>query len=304
MPWDLWTLTAQASSRGSCTLVPRTFEPERASKHSGATATATPESPKDTMGCFSRPAPAKLSTMPCDPFTSLRRTLIVRVSSTSAPTRSSTARRAPLSASSSSGSPSSTAWKVTNSPGKLANARAFTHSTSERSGINLVTARSPLPSQATSRSRNKRSDSAESSPKRTSFRTRQKASSPFCLKTSVSSKVLVTVRRHAATSKQKGRGAEGSARQESLGEFRAQTGGSCRKSPVRTSCKPPNGSSQPRTARASTSSLAKSAPSTMETSSMTSVRVRRHLCRASRLPRSFRASATTSSSPRPTAAHL
>mmetsp|Transcript_58614 Transcript_58614/g.164431 ORF Transcript_58614/g.164431 Transcript_58614/m.164431 type:complete len:236 (-) Transcript_58614:513-1220(-) len=234
MPCDLCTLTAQASSSGSCSREPKALAPHLASKVSMAIATSTPVpcSPavwKETTGRRKAPAPSKPMTTPCAPLTRRRRRSMVRLRMTKAPTFNSKTRRAPVRWSNWSGLPLSTAKNITDSLRSASSARTLTDSTSDRSGISLVTARFPRPSYATRRSRSSRSNSSESSPNRTWLRMSVKVSSPFCLKTSVNSKVLVTERQ------------AGASKQNLTSRPLATTGGNCMKSPVRTSWMPPNG---------------------------------------------------------------
>mmetsp|Transcript_129341 Transcript_129341/g.374560 ORF Transcript_129341/g.374560 Transcript_129341/m.374560 type:complete len:511 (-) Transcript_129341:225-1757(-) len=297
MPCDLWTLTAHARSRGNCILEPSMSGPQRASNVSRETAISRPSpfSPavsKDTRGKRKDPAPSKPTTTPWEPLTSRRRKLIVRVRITSAPTFSSKTRRAPVCRSKSSELPMSTDVNIMDSVCSIVSERALTDSTSDRNGINLVTARFPRPSYATKRSRNNRSESPDNSPNRTWFRISVKLSSPLCLNTSVNSKVLVTAL-HALTSKQ-----------NLASRPFGTTGGSCMKSPVNTIWMPPNGLFDPLTARARRSSLPKSSPSSIDISSMINVLVHRHRCTASRFDINSRAKAAALPSPLPIAAHL
>mmetsp|Transcript_117908 Transcript_117908/g.306122 ORF Transcript_117908/g.306122 Transcript_117908/m.306122 type:complete len:213 (-) Transcript_117908:508-1146(-) len=99
---------------------------------------------------------------------------------------------------------------------------------------------------------------AETVPNRTSLRMSTKRGSEAWRTGCCRSVVLKLQLPQAAVWKQKLRSASA-----------CDTGGNCRKSPQSSSCKPPNGSALPRIRRATSSSLLKSAPSSMDTSSTT-----------------------------------
>mmetsp|Transcript_50372 Transcript_50372/g.142015 ORF Transcript_50372/g.142015 Transcript_50372/m.142015 type:complete len:528 (-) Transcript_50372:103-1686(-) len=298
MPWHLCMLTAHASSNGSCTRTPRTKEPHLASKaHGGTGISRFTAPPKATTGCRRWPAPTKPTTRPWVPFTSLRLTSMVRVRTTNAPSLKSITLLAPVRWSSSSGLPSSRASNLARGPGSASRALAFTRSTSARRGSRRVVAAPWLLTAATRHGRSSCRDFSDRLPKRTSSRRPQNSASPSCLKTFLSSNIRVTAR-HAPTWKQSVAEDPGSP------SCSRRTGGSWRKSPASTSCRPPNGLSDPRTAQAKASSLLKSSPSSIEISSMTSVLVSRHRDSADRFPCSSRANVATSASPRPMPAHL
>mmetsp|Transcript_103188 Transcript_103188/g.259904 ORF Transcript_103188/g.259904 Transcript_103188/m.259904 type:complete len:279 (-) Transcript_103188:123-959(-) len=142
---------------------------------------------------------------------------------------------------------------------------------------------------------------SERIPRRTSLRTWAKSSSEACRTQSRSTTVPRSnlQRAHAGAWKQNCR----------AGAARPCTGGSCKKSPQRMSCSPPKAASRrpsriPRTLDATTSRASKRLASSMETSSITSTVVWRHLAIAAGLFCTLPRSRLGGPSPRPTPAKL
>ena len=132
----------------------------------------------------------------------------------------------------------------------------------------------------------------EHTPMRTGPSRLMNASSP-CWRTMVRSSIVSTcAARHAAAWKAK-----------PAPEFPSDTGGSCRKSPQKRSCIPPNVRGSPRTARAMASSASKRFESSIDTSSMMSTRALRHRALAAPLASTFSISLATPPLPRPMPAH-
>mmetsp|Transcript_97367 Transcript_97367/g.302725 ORF Transcript_97367/g.302725 Transcript_97367/m.302725 type:complete len:331 (-) Transcript_97367:414-1406(-) len=298
MPCALCTVRAQASFRGTCTRV-RLALTVPCSNRSKPRQTDWPPS-KRTTGRRSR----KASTTPRLPFTSPRRgwfftrtTCAPGLSFSSAGTFFS---RMAAYASLLCALPTLErlfARKTTILPGSRASCASFSLSTFLLVQYSFV---GMMPSSGTGFTSTEQAASSASArgvttPQRTSLRTSAKTGSPDCR--TVSCRTTVPPSRPHSSH-------EGVWKQKRLGfSPRPCTGGSCRKSPQKRTCRPPKGSGEPRTFRAMAFRLSKSSASSMDTSSTTSTRV--VFQRFAALPFStFRRSLGSGKSPRPTPAKL